>query len=364
MPTGTEAELEKVIAFLEDPERRKVWAANSPQMGDVISVLSKAKNDLLSKQEKAALKATFEAVRVSLANPSAMSVEDIKLARQKLVLEVEPKTSLMDQQFAADVAQVKQSADRAYVAKLHETARSAANQATDLDGRRAALEKYRIAEDETVKLFDESYKKNKELETYYGDHYREVINESDVLAKAIFTPDYIEKQPWKDLLSNDQAPNWNASSLEGFTYRFERGALFLRGPNAAAKSSGAISIADREQLRDFVLDIEFTITKGEFEMYLRVGKRFDGTVETMKLSALEEPSNPTFILMPGESYSGTITYIGSSWVCELSAGDPAGNEAVKWSQSRKGGIGFLIPPESEFKITRMRVRSLRQSGSN
>ncbi|MCC6408501.1 MAG: zinc ribbon domain-containing protein [Planctomycetes bacterium] len=364
MDTSTEEGLNKLISFITDTERAKVWAG-SPQEGELMSLLSKSRNDLAGRIERRQTKSDFETMKNNLANASTMTVEQISQLRTDLVNQIEPKASLMDQQFAADVAQLKQNTDRAYAAKLHDEARSAANQANDVAGRSAALLKYTKAEDELVKLFDDSFKKNvKELQDYYGQHYREVIDESDLLAAAVYTPDYIEKQPWKDLLSTDQAPNWNAAALEGFSYKFERGALVLRGPNASAKQNGVISIGDREQFRDFVLDFEFTVVKSEFEMYFRIGKRFDGTVESLKFSALEESDNASFMLSPAESYSGVMTFIGSSWTCELSAGDPVTMEKVKWSQSRKGGIGILVPPEAEVKITRMKIRSLRQSGTN
>ncbi|MBI5433144.1 MAG: zinc ribbon domain-containing protein [Planctomycetes bacterium] len=364
MDTSTEDGLNKQIAFITDTERQKIWYG-SPQEGDIRTLLSKATNDLAGRIERRETKAAFETMKTSLANATAMTVDEISKLRTDLVNQIEPKATLMDQQFAADVAQLKQNTDRAYAAKLHDEARSAANQANDVAGRSAALQKYTRAEDELVKLFDESFKKNvKELQDYYGQHYREVIDESDLLALAVYTPDYIEKQPWKDLLSTDQAPNWNAAALEGFSYKFERGALLLRGPNESAKQNGVLSIGDREQFRDFVLDFEFTVVKSEFEMYCRIGKRFDGTVESLKFSALEESENASFMLSPAESYSGVMTFIGSSWTCELSAGDPVTMEKVKWSQSRKGGIGILVPPEAEVKITRMKIRSLRQSGTN
>jgi hypothetical protein len=304
-------------------------------------------------------------MRKSLANPAEMTADAINVLRRKLVNEIDSKVSLMDQQFGSDVAQLKQNTDRAFAAKLHDEARSAGNQANDVDGRLAALAKYTRAEDELVKLFEAALKANqKDLEAYFGTHFREVIDESDVLAAAVFTPEYIEKQPWKDLLSVDQGPNWNAAVLEGFTHKFDRGSLSLRGPNAAAKQEGVISIGDREQFRDFVLDFEFTIAKGEFDLYARVGGRFDDTVEWMRFSSLEESEKASFLLSANESYSGTLTYIGSAWNCELSAGDPYGNEKVSWTKSRRGGIGLRVPPEADVKITRMRIKSLRQSGTN
>ncbi|MCK6448456.1 MAG: hypothetical protein L6Q99_18860, partial [Planctomycetes bacterium] len=365
MDASTEEGLTKIIEFLTaDEERKKLWAT-SPQGPEIQTLLSKAVQEREAKRERRALKEAFEDLRNKLANPASMSVEQIREMRITLVNQIEPKASgSMDTQFATDVAQLKQNTDRVYAAKLHEEARSAANAANDVAGRQAALKKYTEAEDEIVKLFEESLKKNQsELSKYYEGHFREVIDESDLLAKAIFTPDFVEKQPWKDLLSTDQAPNWNAASLEGFSQKFERGALTLRGPNAAARQNGVTSIGDREQFRDFVLDFEFTILKGEFELYARVGKRFDGTVESLKFSALEESPNASFLLSSNESYSGTLTFIGSSWTCELSAGDPQTVEQVKWVQSRRGGIGLLVPTEAEVKITRMRIKSLRQSGS-
>ncbi|MCE9595239.1 MAG: hypothetical protein K8S98_13715 [Planctomycetes bacterium] len=361
---STEQGCQKLIEFLQDGERRKIWAT-SPQAGDVQTLLSRAKIDLQAKQERGAVKLAFEEMRTKLANPASMTADEINNARRRLVNEIDPKVSLMDQQFGSDVAQLKQNTDRAFAAKLHDEARTTGNQATDVDGRLAALKKYTLAEDELVKLFEAALKNHQtDLETFFGTHFREVIDESDLLAVAVFTPEYIEKQPWKDLLGTDQLPNWNAAVFEGFTHKFDRGSLALRGPNEAAKQEGVISVGDREQFRDFVLEFEFTIAKGEFDLYARVGKRFDDTVEWLRFSSLEESPKASFLLSAGESYSGTLTYIGSQWVCELSAGDPQKNEKVSWTRSRRGGIGLRIPPEADVKITRMRIKSLRQSGTN
>ncbi|MBI5431779.1 MAG: hypothetical protein HZA52_02995 [Planctomycetes bacterium] len=194
--------------------------------------------------------------------------------------------------------------------------------------------------------------------------YRETITRSDELARLVFTPEYVASRPWIDLLGPEQAPNWNAASLEGFAWRIEDGVLKLHGPDSGTQQCGVVSICDREQLRDFVLDFEFTLAQGEFELCSRVGLRFDGTVESLKFSTLEDSQDASFLLPRGETFGGTWSFIGSSWTGGLSAGDPQTLEQVKWSQSRKGGIGIIVPPATELTFTRLRVKSLRQSGPN
>lgn len=317
-------------------------------------------------REQSELEARVEGLRAALAHPESSSVEQIEALRREIVDEVEPASFLLDPALAAEVAELARSTERVLATRLHAEARAEAEAARDdFEARLAALAKYTRAEDEILELFERAlWRDERELADFHQRHFREVIAESDALALAVFTPEYVARQPWKDLLGAEQASSWNVASLEGFWCRIEEGVLTLHGPNAGTRQCGVVSICDREQLRDFVLELEFTLTKGEFELYLRVGKRFDGTVESLKFSTLEDSPDFSFLLSQGESYGGVVTFIGSSWTCALSAGDPQTMEQVKWGQSRKGAIGLVVQPGTELAVTRLRVRSLRQSGSN
>jgi hypothetical protein len=130
------------------------------------------------------------------------------------------------------------------------------------------------------------------------------------------------------------------------------------GPDADAKGEGLISIGDREQWRDFVVDLEFTLESGSFDLYLRIGTKADGTVPQVNFTAGQDG------LVAGKSYEITGKMIGSS--LEVSTYPEDMETAVanlQWAMSRLGGLGFSLKETTRLKITRLRVRELRMSGN-
>ena len=57
-----------------------------------------------------------------------------------------------------------------------------------------------------------------------------------------------------------------------------------------------LSIGDREQWRDFVLDVEFTLVSGECTLYLRLPRGMPANVETLALSPDMSPSLVTSLI--------------------------------------------------------------------
>ncbi len=374
MKLDTEEECKALIAYLDAKERHEIWINWDKKAGDLQSRRNKAQATLDTLVEKRTLRDTFDTMMKQLAAPEKLSIDDLKKLRQDLVNKIGNKQTLLDAEDVTKLATARQNADRAYTAKLLDDARTSAAAAKDLDSKKAALGKYTVAEDEINNLLDEALTKNiKDQGDFLTGQFKDAIKESDELATAIFTPEYIDKQPWKDLLSGDQSANWNPS--KELPWKLEKGVLYLKGPNASLGGSGVISIGDKERWRDFVVEYDFTIVKGAFEVYYRLPKSVTTYTESSRFTTAESDPKSTVsalfsALSPGESYTAHMNFIGSMWTLECTDHDPIKTEdsdhnplPVKWTHTRRGAIGFVIEPDCEIKVTKCHIKVLRQSGT-
>ncbi len=344
---------EELIQFV-DKEKPK-WEA-SDNASEIVTLRAKALN-LIEREKQRTLKLqSMEAFDKDLAQLEKLSPEKIAEMRRTLV-DLETGAETMGADFQAKLGKAKGDLNLAFVNALHEDAKAFA--AANPDQASVALGRYTKAEDEIRALFDDVVKtRNKPLREQYEPHFRAVIEESDALAVATFTPEVIAKAPWKLLLVGEQAGFWRPAKAPGFSHHIENGSLSIIGPDANAKLQGLISIGYKEQWRDLVLDMEFTLESGEFELYTRLGERADSTVPMVKFSTSGEGA-----IVAGKQYEITVKLIGSTLEVIYNPEDQTPQPLpVKWQQSRKGEIGFLLPSGAKLKVTRMRVKELRSSG--
>jgi hypothetical protein len=145
--------------------------------------------------------------------------------------------------------------------------------------------------------------------------------------------------------------------VPGFEHRIEKGVLQIVGPDAASGKMGVMSIGDRELWRDFVLEFDFTLEKGKVDMYLRLpkGASPDNTVEGVTLATQGENA-----FVAGETYSVELSMIGSTEIYSVHAVEFKPDEhQISWTKARKGSILLAIPSNTSIKISKMRIRELR-----
>ncbi len=292
-------------------------------------------------------------VEALLADPAHVATEALADARREL--------DALKAEFAADatnlarVAAAKATAERVHAERLLVDAKAAAALGGDASDR-AALARYTQAEDELRELLDAAFQgDDAQARKHFTDLYRQALAESDAQVERIFTPEVIERLPWLDLLSGAQQQHWAASVCAGFAHHFDNGALHIVGPAKGAAGDGILSIGDREQWRDFVLEMEFAIAKGGMTLCFRLGKLVDRSVETWTLTV--EGDDALSTLRP---YTARASFIGSSATLALDDPDFEPIQArIHWTMNRLGALGIVVPEGAELMFTRLRIKVLR-----
>jgi hypothetical protein len=224
------------------------------------------------------------------------------------------------------------------------------------EAERKALHDAQDAEDEIVRKLDAAVKAHEKVDvvTHWMDELKKQIPETDALARKVFTPEVIERTPWTDLLSGSQKDRWQHPAFQ--SWRIEDGVMTAVGPALDAKQTAIMSIGDLEQWRDYVLDVEFVLVAGESTFHFRLGPAVNNSTLSLKVSTEFAPP-----FKAGISYNMTSTMLGSSWKVVFADRDhpPHEEEEVPWVIRRRGAVAVSVPPGSEIRITRMRIKALR-----
>jgi hypothetical protein len=170
----------------------------------------------------------------------------------------------------------------------------------------------------------------------------------------IFTPDAVERAPWMDLLSGEQKDKWQHPAFKG--WQIKDGVLDGVGPDLDSKSTAIMSIGDQEQWHDFVLDCEFTLVKGEATFHFRLGPAVNNSTLSIPVS-----TSGGVPFKAGAPNQMTVSMIGSAFKVTFADPEHAPHEEpeVPWTIRRKGGIAISVPPGSEIKISKMKIKVLR-----
>lgn len=319
---------------------------------DVQSLVGRTQSGLETGKERRDVIGRFDGIEGKLRGSDGLTTEKLKEIRRELD-ELEPKADLGGPELVARYALARTSADKLFAQRSVEEVKSSSS-----DNPRIVLLKAQVAEDDVKGLLDRAMReKNAELETYYVQLFEQAVSESDKLVSSIFSGGEAEKLPWIDLLSGAQVANWNASDVKGFSHRVEGGALLLNGPDADAGRTALISIGDREQWRNLVADMEFTIERGNLEVYFRLGRGLNMNTPSYFFTSEGEKAN----VQPNRSYRVVATLLGSEYTIRFDNAPDLQNhqETLTWRKTRKGAIGFGVPPGARIKFTRLQVRELR-----
>ena len=355
-PDTDEATIE---AAVKDVGEGKPKWINHPDAGQIDSALSRAKANLESGKEKRKVAAQLKEIEEKLKSDASLTTDSIKEMRRTLE-EVATKMQSQGPEAVARVAIAQNTASRLYATHLVEDPKKAIAAG---ENARLLLVRCQAAEDELKPLVDEAYRdKNEELKSFYGGLYEQAIATTDQLVTKIFTPSEIDGLPWTDCLAGAQAGYWNPSSAKGFSHRVDKGALTIIGPDPEVTRQPILAIGDREQWRSFVADIEFTVSKGGFQIFFHLGK--GASDQTPSKTWKADGDSPE--LRPDKTYRAKIAMIGSHLTITFAGSDNdidlqgiGTDETLRWTKTRKGAIGLVIPPGARIKFTRFQVKELR-----
>ncbi|MSR63964.1 MAG: hypothetical protein EXS08_16190 [Planctomycetes bacterium] len=347
-----ETQAKRLLQLAKDKEGR--WQDHE-LAAQIRMLVVRAGTSLETGKERRAVLGTFTQIEKALADPSQLSPETLKEMRRSLV-EIESKITLGGEEYIKRYGDAVGIADKAYVTRLVDGAKEGGANP------RTALQQTQTAEDEIRKMLDTAITEKKaELQTFYTDIYKRAIEQSDQLAATLFTEKAIADLPWADMLSGEQLKHWNPSSVKGFSSDPQEGNLRLVGPDADAGRQAVISIGDREQWRNFVLDLEFTVEKGSFDLFMRLGRA--PNANTVSLAFVTEGENSS--INAAKTYHVTIRVIGSKLSLRWADDDDGDlfkspkDIDLSWAKTRKGAIGLLVPSNTRLKITTFKVRDLR-----
>ena len=343
----------KFLAFLEDGKKYG-WETDDGAGGvgaEVGSLLSLAKANIEHEREKKEQMDRLANIEATLSDASGRALDDLLKARRTLDTLVLKDTAYGEEFKARVQAQVK-TVDKIVLARYRQEAKTLAGGGPDK--MRSALLAYSKAEDEATKLLDGAMRqKDEETKKFYTEQFKELMDESNAYVGGVFDEGMINSTAWTDLLTEDRKKDWQNYGMKGF--RVEGGKLEAIGPTGGA-TNGLIAIPAAGGYRDFVVDMEFTI-KGTVDMLFRLGKRVDNTVEYWGLS-----TTGTEPLKEGQTYTLQTAYIGSKLTGSLTPSDVSLPQTESsWTKSRKGALGFQMHDGSELRITRLRIRQLRDA---
>ena len=183
-------------------------------------------------------------------------------------------------------------------------------------------------------------------------HLAALLDESDALARATFTPEVIAATAPRNLLDASDAANWKVA--KGREFRFEiTGDEMLLAQDANAKD-GMLSFLPGEPWHDLVMEFDATVEKGSATLLFRVQDRAD------------RKNCPFFVLggepgvktTPGTPIHIEVELIGTTLTIRTQP-DGAELKANVRDKGRKGAFTLLVARGTEMKLSRLRVRILR-----
>lgn len=172
-----------------------------------------------------------------------------------------------------------------------------------------------------------------------------LAGESDAVCVQVATPQFLARVPVQDLLRQDQKDGWRASSTDGLSMQLQRGVLQIDNGAPAGGAAGVVAIGYNDGWRDFVLQFDATVQRGEVRLLLR-------------LCTSTDPARvPHLVLAAGQDGHCRVDVLGGT--VRASCGGGAEQQIDATAQPRVGGIGVLLSPGSAVRFTSMSLQKLR-----
>jgi hypothetical protein len=264
-----------------------------------------------------------------------------------------------DPEYAKRVAKIKSTLALNSLRKLSEEAR-AAEAAAGNDLRAAAA------------AYDTAIAKIREqLSNAPGDAeamklFKDLIVRSDDIVGRLVTPEYEAGIPVRDMLTPKEARTWDKT--EGARHQLMGREMVLTGEKVLDKDgkerkiNGLVSLVgwkSTDPWYDVVINLEFTIVSGKFDMFLRF-------MPKSKYSQLSfDPNDPKSGYKLNTPYKMTIKIIGSRMdFIEEGGAESVRTDQLKPDVSRVGGLAFALDSDTKLTISNCTVKVLRPQGSS
>jgi hypothetical protein len=214
--------------------------------------------------------------------------------------------------------------------------------------------------DEALRLCDEAVARFEDERGKLQGHdpsdvlriYTELISESDRLVSRLETPEYEAGLPERDLLlpENRRWVRWGKSS--GVEMTFSERQIEMKGVGVpGGRGPGVVSFGGWDPpWHDLVLDLNFTIQSGGFQLCLRYWPQ-------RRWFQLEFDQRSGYEL--DKAYQVTIRVKGST-VTLLAPDQNPQFDILQPTTSRTGGVGFGLRPGSVVRLSTCRLKLLRQ----
>ena len=332
-----------------------IWK-NSEMESEAMRLQTRLQSTIDNSRERHSVEERFKEIEAALASPEKLSPETMRDLKVKLD-EVEARANIGGGEFEKKVAATKVTLTHTTAQRLLADAQAAA--AANPDNPRIAMRKSIAAEDQVYPLFNEAARNKSPEAEFFKPIYTELVGLTDKLATETFGQGdgAQESKVMTDLLAGDpKTLGWNPTNVKGFSWQISNGTLQIIGPDPGVNQQAILAIGDREQWRYFVFDMKFTIEKGWFEMYAHLGKSINANTPVYRFSS--EGEQATFDA--GKSYSVRGSILGNKFVIRLTGDDTSAvhEEELSWTRTRKGAIGFLIPPGTKLTIQEFKLREL------
>jgi hypothetical protein len=348
------SDIERIIEMTSDEASFHLWKVPDHNAFDVVTAhVGTARRERERQKQLDELRAGIADLEAICANASGKSADDLAKARRRIG-EYEVAGAELDDAFRLRVARARACIEQGYIVKLRDDAKALA--AKGPAEAKDALTAMTKAEDEIVRMLDDAIKSRKPQETvqFYQDQLKAIIPESDALVKQVFTDEVIEKTPWTDLLSEGQKQHWQNAAFKG--WQIKDGVLQGVGPDLDSKVTAIMSVGDQLRWRDYLFECEYQLVKGEATFHFRLGASVNNNTLSFPVSTT---GGVPFKANTPLNISARV--LGSYIKVEFGDEEhtPYEEQEMRWTVTRKGGIGVSVPPGSEIKITKMRIKVLR-----
>jgi tetratricopeptide (TPR) repeat protein len=190
--------------------------------------------------------------------------------------------------------------------------------------------------------------------------FKELVTASDGLVERVETQAFEDSIPVRDLLSKQEREGWGKSA--GAELEFQGGTpggtasapaqtLVISGVDTGRRLIGVASVLPAKEApwKDLVLDYEFTIRSGDFELYVRYWP------DKASYRIRFDPRDGYDV---GKRYQGRIKIKGST-ISLKTPDQPENRDQFGLSTSRTGGIALGVSQGSKVEFTRFELKVLR-----
>jgi hypothetical protein len=180
------------------------------------------------------------------------------------------------------------------------------------------------------------------------DLYKETLAESDRLVDKVETPEFESGIAERDMLSPKERALWGATP-DAIKHDFSDGPLRIEGTKDRVTGICSLDAPRGTEWHDLVLDLEFTIVKDGFQLFLRWEPGRKGYMLRFAPSEGYDLNKP---------YRMTIRIKGST--ASLKASDaPENRGTLDPTTSRTGGIAFGLTNGASIIVSRCSIKFLR-----